>query len=238
MKTFLALTALAIGIGAGGAHAQKVASLGFNGMDPRSGKAPTQAVILFHGYSQRGVAMKSLADTLARRLPDTAFIFNDGPIPAEPGRSWYAGRGVDSETAKASRAMAKQLAIDTVTKVSEGLNVPHDKIVVVGFSQGGGMALDAGTCSTPDVKAVVSLAGVLTVGDCSKEASGQAASVLIVYNDGDPVVRPDRIQAFQEQVAKDGYESKLETYSGTTHWPVPAGLRLAQDFIVAQLGGK
>ena len=116
--------------------------------------------------------------------------------------------------------------------------VPHDKIVVVGFSQGGGMALDAGTCSTPDVKAVVSLAGVLTVGDCSKEASGQAASVLIVYNDGDPVVRPDRIQAFQEQVAKDGYESKLETYAGTTHWPIPAGLRLAQDFIVAQLGGK
>jgi len=235
MKRFLALAALAIGLGAGVASAQKVASLGMNGMDPRSGKAPKQIVILFHGYSQRGVAMKSLADTLARRLPDAAFIFNDGPYPAEPGRSWYLNRGVDPEVAKSSKEDAKQLAVETVTRASEGLKVPHDKIVVVGFSQGGGVAFDAGSCSTPDVKAVVSLAGVLTVGDCAKEASGEPASVLIVYNDGDPVVRPDRIQAFQEQASKDGYDAKLETLSGTTHWPVPKGLKLAQDFIVAQL---
>ena len=235
MKKFLALTALAIGLGAGAAHAQKVADLGMAGMDPASGKAPKQVVIFFHGYTQRGVAMKPLADTLAKRLPDAAFVFNDGPLDANGGKSWYVLRGEDTENTKGA---VKKLAVDTVTKVSEGLKVPHDRIVVVGFSQGGGVAFDAGSCSTPDVKAVVSLAGVLTVGDCAKEASGEPASVLIVYNDGDPVVRPDRIQAFQEQASKDGYEAKLETFSGTTHWPVPKGLKLAQDFVVAQLSDE
>ena len=234
MKKFLALAALAAGLGAGAAHAQKVADLGMAGMDPASGKAPKQVVIFFHGYTQRGVAMKPLADTLAKRLPDAAFIFNDGPLDANGGKSWYVLRGEDPENTKGA---VKKLAVDTVTKASEGLKVPRNQIVVVGFSQGGGVAFDAGSCSAPDVKAVVSLAGILANGDCTAEASGKA-SVLIVHNDNDPTVKADRIQAFQEQLKKDGYDSALETVAGTTHWPAPEGLIKAQDFIVAQLGGK
>lgn len=234
MKKFLALAALAAGLGAGAAHAQKVADLGMAGMDPASGKAPKQVVIFFHGYTQRGVAMKPLADTLAKRLPDAAFIFNDGPLDANGGKSWYVLRGEDPENTKGA---VKKLAVDTVTKASEGLKVPRNQIVVVGFSQGGGVAFDAGSCSAPDVKAVVSLAGILANGDCTAEASGKA-SVLIVHNDNDPTVKADRIQAFQEQLKKDGYDSTLETVAGATHWPAPEGLIKAQDFIVAQLGGK
>ena len=235
MKRFLMLTAMAVGLGVGAAHAQKVADLGMAGMDPASGKAPKQAVIFFHGYTQQGQAMKPLADTLAKRLPDAAFIFNNGPMTQGNGYSWYVLRGEDPDNTKGA---VKKLAVDTVTKVSEGLKVPHDQIVVVGFSQGGGVAFDAGSCSTPDVKAVVSLAGVLANGDCAKEASGTPANVFIVHNDGDPTVKADRIQAFQDAAKKGGYDSKLETVSGTTHWPAPEGLIKAQDFIVAQLGGK
>jgi phospholipase/carboxylesterase len=235
MKRFLMLTAMAFGLSVGAVHAQKVADLGMAGMDPASGKAPKQAVIFFHGYTQQGQAMKPLADTLAKRLPDAAFIFNNGPMTQGNGYSWYVLRGEDPDNTKGA---VKKLAVDTVTKVSEGLKVPHDQIVVVGFSQGGGVAFDAGSCSTPDVKAVVSLAGVLANGDCAKEASGAAANVFIVHNDGDPTVKADRIQAFQDAAKKGGYDSKLETVSGTTHWPAPDGLIKAQDFIVAQLGGK
>jgi len=234
MKRFLALTALAIGLGGGAASAQKVADLGFSGMDPASGKAPKQVVIFFHGYTQTGAAMRPLADALAARLPDAAFIFN-GPLPQGAGKSWYVLRGEDPDNTKGA---VKKLAVDTVTKASDGLKVPHDKIVVVGFSQGGGVAFDAGACSAPDVKAVVSLAGILANGDCMKESTGKPASVLIVHNDGDPTVKAERIQEFQDQLKKDGYESKLETVSGSTHWPAPDGLTKAQDFIVAQLGGK
>ena len=97
---FAALTALAIGMGAGAASAQKVADLGFAGMDPKSGKAPKQVVIFFHGYTQRGVAMKPLADTLAKRLPDAAFIFNDGPLTQGDGKSWYVLLGEDPQNTK------------------------------------------------------------------------------------------------------------------------------------------
>jgi len=222
---------------AGAAHAAgpTVASLGYQGMDPASGKAPKQLVIFFHGYTQKGEAMKPVAEALAKRLPDAAFVFNDGPMDVGQGKSWYVLRGEDTNNTKGA---AKELALKTVKTASEGLKVKPQDIVVVGFSQGGGVAFDAGSCSTPDVKAIVSLAGILNSTLCEKEAKGSAAKVLIVHNDADPTVKADRIQAFQDGLKAAGYDSKLETVTGTTHWPAPEGLQKAEDFIVSQLGGK
>jgi phospholipase/carboxylesterase len=234
MKRLAVLAAIAA-FGAGAASAQTVSSLGFQGLDPASGKAPKQVVVFFHGYTQKGEAMKPLAEALAKRLPDAAFVFNDGPLDQGPGKSWYVLRGEDPDNTKGK---VKELAVSTVKKAQDGLKVKPENTVVVGFSQGGGVAFDAGSCSSPDVKAIVSLAGILANGDCAVEKGGKPASVLIVHNDGDPTVKADRIQAFQDQLKKDGYESKLETVSGTTHWPAEDGLKKAQDFIVAQLGGK
>jgi predicted esterase len=234
MKRLAIITALAIGLGAGAASAQTVASLGMTGMDPASGKAPRQLVVFFHGYTQTGAAMKPLAESLAKRLPDAAFVFNDGPLTAGQGKSWYVLRGEDPENTKGA---VKALAVDTVKKASEGLKVAPQNTVVVGFSQGGGVAFDAGACSTPDVKAVVSLAGIIET-TCDKEASGAPASVLIVHNDADPTVKQDRIDAFQAALKTAGYDSRLETVAGTTHWPAEDGIKKAEDFIVAQLGGK
>jgi phospholipase/carboxylesterase len=235
MKRFALLAAAAALLGAGAASAQTVASLGMQGQDPASGKAAKQLVVFFHGYTQTGAAMKPVVDALAKRLPDAAFVFNDGPLTAGNGKSWYVLRGEDTDNTKGK---VKDLAVKTVADAQKGLKVSAANTVVVGFSQGGGVAFDAGSCSTPDVKAIVSLAGILANGDCAAEKAGKPASVLIVHNDGDPTVKQDRIDAFQAQLKTMGYDSKLETVTGTTHWPAEDGLKKAEDFIVAQLGGK
>ena len=219
---------------AAAASAATVSSLGLQGIDPASGKAPKQLVVFFHGYTQRGLAMKPFAEELAKRLPDAAFVFGDGPLDAGQGKSWYVMRGEDPQNTKAA---AKDLAVKSLKTAADGLKVKPENIVVVGFSQGGGMAFDAGACSSPDVKAVVSLAGVLE-STCDKESGGSPAKVLIVHNDGDPTVKADRIKAFQDGLKAAGYDSTLETVSGTSHWPAPEGLAKARDFIVDQLGGK
>jgi phospholipase/carboxylesterase len=233
MKRLIVATALTVGLMAGAAQAQTVASLGYQGLDPASGRAPKQLVVFFHGYSQRGEAMKGVAQDLAKRLPDAAFVFNDAPMDAGQGKSWYVLRGPDPDNTKAA---SKALAVETVKKAEAGLGVRPENTVVVGFSQGGGVAFDAGSCSRPSVKAIVSLAGILANGDC--KASGKAAPVLIVRNDADPIVPLERIQAFQDQLKADGYDAKLVTVSGNKHWPSPDGIAKAEDFIVSQLGGK
>ena len=221
-------------LGAGGAGAQTVAGLGLQGQNPASGKAAKQLVVMFHGFTQQGVAMKPVADDLAKRLPDAAFVYIDGPLDARGGKSWYDFQG---ENRAATMAAAKTLAVKTVKDAQTALKVKPENTVVIGFSQGGGVALDAGTCSTPDVKAVVSLAGVLE-STCEKEKSGKPSSILIVRNDNDPTVKEDRIVAFEDAVKAAGYTSERKTVAGATHWPAPDGLKIAEDFIVAQLGGK
>ncbi len=236
MRKLVAAVAMvaAVGLGAGAASAQKVADTGMQGLDPASGKAPKQVVVMFHGYTQTGMAMKPLAQELAKRLPDAAFIFNDGPMTVQGGRSWYVLRGEDTDN---TRGAVKKVAVDTVNKASDILKVPHDRIVTIGFSQGGGVAFDAGTCVTGDVKAVVSLAGIVANGDCASEKGGKTPSVLIVHNDKDPLVGADRIKAFQDKLIAGGYTSKLEEVAGEAHWPSPDGIQKAVDFIAAQLGG-
>jgi phospholipase/carboxylesterase len=233
MKRIAMMTAATLSLMAGAAHGQTVASLGLQGLDPASGKAPKQLVVLFHGYGQKGEAMRPVAQDLAKRLPDAAIIFNDAPLDAGAGKQWYVLRGPDPSNTKAA---SKAVGVDTVKKAQTGLKVSAQNTVVLGFSQGGGVAFDAGSCSSPNVKAIVSLAGILANGDC--KAQGKPAPVLIVRNDNDPLVGMDRITAFQTQLKADGFDSTLEQVSGKEHWPAPDGIKKAEDFIVAQLGGK
>lgn len=228
----LACLAAAAALCAGAASAQTVASTGHAGLDPASGKAPTQAVIMFHGFTQKGENMKPLAEALAKRLPDAVFIFDDAPNAARAGFSWYDMQGDNA----ASKAAAKKLATDLVSKVQTTWKIKPENMVAVGFSQGGGVALDAGICSAPDLKAVVSLAGVLE-STCQKEGA-TGANILIVRNDNDNLVKEDRIVAFEDAVKAAGYTSKREQVPGTAHVVEPAGMKIAEDFIVAQLGGK
>ena len=229
----LALAATAISLIAGAASAQTVKSISHEGLDPASGKAPKQAVLMFHGYTQRGVDMKVVADDLAKRLPDAVFIFDNAPNVARSGFSWYDMQGENA----ASKAAAKDLATGLVKTAETTWKLKPDHIVAVGFSQGGGVALDAAICSKPNLKAVVSLAGVLE-SSCDKVSTDQATNILIVRNDSDPLVKEERIVAFEDAVKKAGYTSKRETVTGATHWPAEDGVKKAEDFIVAQLGGK
>lgn len=212
--------------------AKTLVELGQQGMAPASGEPAKQLVVFFHGYTQSGEAMRPLAEQLAAQLPDAAFVFNDAPLRAQRGHSWYNFRGDDSAATKeAARAAAAEL----VSKLSNEMRIPPSKIVTVGFSQGGGIAAQAATCVTPGAKAFVSLAGVIeTV--CTKTGA-VAPNELIVWNEGDPTVGRERIDAGIAALKAAGHEPTLETYAGDGHWPAPPAIASALSFVVAQLEG-
>ncbi len=209
-----------------------VVELGQQGMSPASGGEAKQLVVFFHGYTQRGEAMRPLAEALSERLPDAAFVFNDAPLTAGPGRSWYNFRGDDSAATKES---ARAAAAELVSRLSNSMRIPPSKIVTVGFSQGGGIAAQAATCITPGAAAYVSLAGVIET--VCTQTSAVSPDGLIVWNEGDPTVDRARIDAGIASLKAAGFSPQFETFAGDAHWPAPAALQRASDFIIAQLGG-
>lgn len=212
--------------------AATLADLGQQGLAPASGQPAEQLVVFFHGYTQKGEAMRPLAERLAQQLPNAAFVFNDAPIPANNGFSWYNFRGDDSA---ATKETARANAAALVSNLSNQMRIPPSKIVTVGFSQGGGIAAQAATCVSPGATAVVSLAGVIeTV--CSK--TGEVSpDVLIVWNEGDPTVNRERIDVGIAALKGAGFEPDFETFEGDTHFPAPPAIDRAMEFIVAELGG-
>lgn len=212
----------------------KLADLGVQGADPRSGGAPKHLVVLLHGYTQSGAqAYAGVVANLAPRLPNAAFLFPNAPLPQGAGFSWYNFRGDDVE---ATKAAARDGVIAMVQKVADAYRIPADRIVIAGFSQGGGVALAAATCASPDYKAAVSLAGVVDYG-CKKEG-GAAANLLFVHNRNDPTVPLARGEAGAESLRTLGYSvSGVEVFEGDRHWPAADGLKRFEDFVVAQLGG-
>ncbi len=239
LRSLLAASALALTAACATAPAEvdqprasTVAELGHQGMAPASGQPAEQLVVFFHGYTQSGEAMRPLAEQISARLPNAAFVFNDAPLTAGNGYSWYNFRGDDSAATKeAARAAAAEL----VSNLSNSMRISPDNIVTVGFSQGGGIAAQAATCITPGATAFVSLAGVIEA-VCSQ--TGEVSpDGLIVWNEGDTTVNRERIDAGIASLEAAGHEPKLETYAGDGHWPVEPALASAVDFIVAQLGG-
>ncbi len=120
---------------------------------PRDG-----VIILLHGWGANGKDLLPLAEAL--RLPRLRYIALEGKIDAPMtgghGKGWFMFPPTKSATEEINSSRRQIVAaIDKLT--DEG--VPAEKIVLMGFSQGGSMALNTLINSQKKVGAVVVMSG-------------------------------------------------------------------------------
>jgi phospholipase/carboxylesterase len=110
------------------------------------------AVIVLHGRQMQGSDLAPFGKSLVGSLPRaTCFVFPDGPLAADPrGRTWWpvdsearirrlqAGPMDLSEMDPPGRAEARALLGNLIAAIAR----PGRQIVLVGFSQGGMLAMD------------------------------------------------------------------------------------------------
>lgn len=142
----------------------------------RAGIAPARAAIglvLLHGRGADAAGMLGLADALA--LPETALI-----APEAPGQSWWPTSFLapaDQMAPWIERGLAAvEEAVQTL--VHDGLS--RDRIAVLGFSQGGCLALEYGARQGQGLKGVFGLSAGL-VGQA--DAAGAADQALYGFAD-------------------------------------------------------
>jgi phospholipase/carboxylesterase len=119
---------------------------------------PDGAIILLHGWGANGKDLLPLAEAL--RLPRLRYVALEGKIDAPMtggyGKGWFMFPPTESATEeiKSSRRQI-MAAIDRL--IDEGISA--EKIVLMGFSQGGSMALNILVNSQKKVGAVVVMSG-------------------------------------------------------------------------------
>ncbi|MGA2036208.1 MAG: dienelactone hydrolase family protein [Acidimicrobiales bacterium] len=133
----------------------------------------------------------------------------------------YRGKQVSEpdEAGKAAMAMEADVAgRDMSGAVDELLkHVKGDKVAVVGFCMGGGLALTLATRRPDAVSVCVPFYGIALRPDLQPDYSKLEAAVLGHYAELDEYCTPDAARALEARLRGLGREAEIYIYPGTDH---------------------
>jgi phospholipase/carboxylesterase len=196
-------------------------------LPPARGQA-THLVVLCHGYGADGNDLIGLAPHWQRMLPTVAFVAPNAPEPcagAPMGHQWFPISRLDpGEMAKGveSAALGLNEFLDAELK---RLELPGDRLALVGFSQGTMMALHVGLSRAVKPAAVVGYSGMLA--GAPPTLGTDAPPVLLVHGDADPMIPVGAIFDAATQLGRAGASVQWHVSSGVGHSIDEAGLMLA-----------
>ena len=131
--------------------------------------------------------------------------------------------GSDGDTAGNSALMGPYAADRALLRrriraaLVAGRNVPQVKatqVAAMGYCFGGMCVLELAR-SGADVLGVVSIHGIFAPGDVPNEEI--RAKVLCLHGHDDPMVPPEQVLAFQQEMSEAGADWQVHSYGGTMH---------------------
>ena len=205
----------------------------------KSGKADS-LVILLHGYGADGNDLIGLADPLGAHLPNTRFVAPNAPERCRNnpfGYQWFPIPWLDGSTEEEMRAGAFR-AIATLGAYLDGMagEMPPERTVLVGFSQGTMMMLQVALRREEPYAGLVGFSGRLLMPDTLAGEIRSRPPVLLVHGDQDPMVPVASLAEAADALTKAGVETYTHLSKGVGHGIAPDGLGLSLGFVRRQLG--
>jgi predicted esterase len=128
-------------------------------------------VIFLHGLGDRAKSWQNILQPISEKYPTVKFIFPQAPITMVnmnfylPMPAWYNLKGkiddLDNLKGNSNQLIKQVEKISQLVRSEIDLAVDPQKIIVMGHSQGGSVALVFGLTSDIQIRKIVSLAGFL-----------------------------------------------------------------------------
>lgn len=168
-------------------------------------------VIMLHGVGSSGADLAPLANAWNDTLPNAVFASPNAPSPTSfgAGYQWFSVAGV-TEDNRSGRIQDARPAFDaTISAIikANGFADRLDRVVLVGFSQGTIMALDAVASGRWPVGAVVGFSGRLA--SPLPLAPAVKTPVLLVHGSADPII--PAAETFRAAAALEPLGMSVET---------------------------
>ena len=162
-----------------------------------------QRLVLLHGWGADADDLLDLGELLVGAQVSVVALRAPEPHPFGSGRQWYGLQPIDwSQLPGAREALQQRLA-------AMAGSVPMESTVLLGFSQGGAMALDVG--STLPLAGIVACSGYPHEG---WQPAGGTAPVLLSHGREDPVVPFAASEEVQRRLQEAGTAAELLAFEG------------------------
>jgi phospholipase/carboxylesterase len=184
---------------------------------------PIYSVIWLHGLGADGNDFAPIVPELVSpQWPALRFVFPHAPVRpvtvngGMPMRAWYDIYGFDLVSRQDEAGMRASIAqVEALIAREQERGVPSERILLVGFSQGGAIALAAGLRHAQKLAGIIALSTYLPLADSlATERSAANAAVPIFWGHGtlDPVVVLQRGLDSRAALEALGYHVQWHTY--------------------------
>jgi dienelactone hydrolase len=152
----------------------------------------------------------------ARMLADlgyTAFaldMYGDGKQATHPNEAGKFAEEVSKNTDKAEKRFLAALDL-----LSSHETVNPDQIAAIGYCFGGGVVLHMARTGV-DLDGVVSFHGSLTT-DTPANPGTVKAGILVLHGADDPLITPEQVEQFKQEMEMAGIDYKFVAYPGVKH---------------------
>jgi dienelactone hydrolase len=153
---------------------------------------------------------------IAQKLADLGYIafavdiYGKGVRPKDSQQA-----AAEAGKYKSDRGLMRQRILAASEELKKNKNVDPNRIAVIGYCFGGTVALELGRSGAP-IAGIVTFHGGL---DSPKPEDGKniKAKVLILHGADDPLVPPDQVAAFQDEMRKGGVDWQMIYYGDAVH---------------------
>jgi len=208
-------------------------------LQPLSGGAPRQIVLLLHGYGSSGADLISLAPHWQQALPDALFLAPHAPqrCGMGPGFQWWPLMAFTAQALAAGAASAAPAIDAFIDRKLEQYGLDEASLALVGFSQGTMMALHVGLRRQKQVAGILGYSGMLTGAADLAHRKIARPPVLLIHGSADPIIPVGALHAAEQALRRAGLEVSTHVSPGIGHSVDPTGLRLGGNFVVEVLTG-
>jgi len=178
--------------------------------DAAQGKRP--GVLVVHEWTGLGDYVKRRTEQLAK-LGYVAFaidMYGKGIRPTNPKEA-----AVQAGIYQSNRPLMRDRAQAGLAVLQQNPQVDANRIAAIGYCFGGGTVLELARSGAP-VAGVVSFHGNL---DTPKPADAKniKGKVLVLHGASDPLVPPEQVAAFKQEMTDAGVDWQMVFYGGAVH---------------------
>lgn len=205
---------------------------------------PTASVIWMHGLGADGNDFVPVVDELELPAAPIRFVFPHAPMQAVTinggyvMRAWYDVVSADFDRREDQAGVrTSQLAIEALIARERERGVPHGRIVLAGFSQGGAIALFTGLRHPERLAGVMALSTYMpALGALAAEchAANQSVPILQVHGSFDPVIPIAHAAKSRDALRALGYAVQWEEYP-MPHSVCPEEIECVSDWLARVL---